>query len=568
MQALSNYRLFWNPRIGILSFVLYVLMQAGACRTLQEIPAAANLQRSPPAIKAELLLAAKPAVDDYKLRDKPGGIVRLAVHLQAPATDPDNPIFDATLLRIQSVYQRNGIKIVELSPEAILALRAGQTKAYAECKKGQVDAILLLDAVLEGHDLKISGQWTDPVHAIKQMELQLRPRLILRKLDSAHQAELYATRGRFQFLMDANALVPEISPEQERQLLSQAGRSVQGFLTVQSSAPNTSVYLTGPAGRKISLGPPPIQSRALPEGKYTVEILRKGHPHQKRNFYVRGWSKRDFFFAWSDDDRQPTLAIFSAPSGQRLALDGTVQGETPFYSSTIHPGSYTLEISHRKKPDSPYYVNGESQLEVAPGHDVRRILMTSYKSGFGNDKNLSDHFQISKEKGSLYVLDGAGLRLQSKQAPASASVGLVSQPLLINDFELTLIVEENPQQFLQFGLLGGESGQTAPAMLVQLDQEIYSLLHYQGGRLQTPQFSYRTLKRETTRHAIRFQYDHADQELSISIDGSEIHSGKIGDLFQGGTVRIAILTRASAADGRILAHELRMYTGPGLGEAE
>lgn len=554
--------------------LLFLVTTGQSCSSLNKAPLNTNLDLVAPAIRPSLLKGKEKDLHDYKLRTNRAVGIVLAVHFdQNSKNESDSNISKAMQLIVLHQLRQAGVTIKKIPEENWLALQKKERENYYTWfKENNIDAVLNAGIQQINNKVEYNLVFWDPVFAHKTAVLQLPLEIRSRAIDQEHQSELLVKKHSYDFLKFKFDPVPVLPESFSNDLSAFVLKSVQGSMNIQTSVSNINIYLSN-KGKKKFLGKPPFSAMQLDEGKYSLLIKRKGYPDQNLDFFIRAGKKTDHFISYPDTQTSSTVAVLSSPAGQRVSVDGQVVGTTPHYISGLSPGSYQLELSHKEKNSESYYITADGPLEINAGLASERLLLSSYLTRFGSDFIAEDFFSLTSEKGKISLdNDNPGLRFHSKGAPTGSWVGLVSRPLVINDFAATLSVEENPEQIISFGLVSGATGDQKPQVLVNLDQGLYSLLEYKNNKLISPKHSY-TSKKSTSEkekninaHEIRIEFEKKEKILSISIDGTEIYSGPRPDLFAGQTTRLVIYTRAKNANGSLIAHEFRMYSGPGLSE--
>jgi hypothetical protein len=541
------------------------LALTASCSSVRPVPAPAQDPVLPAMQTYILQPGGAQSVVDYKLRTSSPAQIQLVVHYHSEVEDLPAPVKDIAFLKMAKMLGSPDVRLVTPPAEMNAVLPAVDESSRAYLAQVQADAIasIVLRNTEEEGRANVALRLIDPVTGELFGEYTQPTQIVEAAADLARQAEFYRNRaaGRYEFLDAQSAPQILFAGDARSTVRDLVLRSVSANLSVQSSSPETEVLMINDGKRK-SLGRVPIASRRLREGLYRLELKRPGYDLVSREVQIRAGRDRELFITWPDDSGHPSLSVLSAPPGQRVSLDGTARGVTPLYITSIEPGAYALELS--RAVSDGFEVVGEAPVEVAGSENAGRIFLVNYDENFGAGLTALDFWELAGE-GDLrpeYVgAAGLAFRLTSAVPPEQADrrLGLLSRPMIIDSFDMTLMVRQIDGNELTFGLVNDK----LESVLVRISGKIYTLERFSGGQAVAP-LSFETIKaREGGIYPVRLQYDRDKNRLKVEIDGTEIYEGP----YNGGTAaRIALWTTAASADGRLLARSLRVRSGRGLYE--
>ncbi|MCB1173090.1 MAG: PEGA domain-containing protein [Leptospiraceae bacterium] len=540
-----------------------------ACSSVVRIANPIQLDSSVPPLSFQQAASQAEAVRDYKLRQQASGQIRLGVIF---SPDQRLPAGLQNVIRLHLLRDLKGVvaETHELNGDVLTKAAHTDLELYKQFEQWQLDGLLQVnyqfaeDSIqgLRGLQLKLY----DPVFGNALSELNSPAALKTVAHQPEHQADLLYVKGAYTFFVEKQAWQLQLASDLKTELAAFVRQTQKGVLRVTATAANVKLRVQS-AGLKKELGMAPIESLELPEGHYTLTAARKGYAPQSESFFIRAGQRAERFFRYPDATTDATLAVLSAPPGQRVAFDNQVQGETPYYSTRLVPGQYQLELS--RSAGQSWYQTIQSPLEIQAGESQTRLLLTQYKTNFGANFLADGFFGYSYNSGSLKSPSGQDLGFLARNISPAEWVGLVSRPLLVTDFAMNLDVYETEGQILSFGIFGGVDDQPSrSALMIHLEAGVYTIRQYRNGELVASQFAWQSKDKELGAHRLRLAYDPTEHEFRISIDGSTVFDAPVPELWVGNTGRIAILTRASNADGRPVAQSFAMYSGPGLGEEE
>ncbi|MCB1307549.1 MAG: PEGA domain-containing protein [Leptospiraceae bacterium] len=558
--------------LAVLLFVWLVSGPAG-CSTVRELAQADPGEISFPEVTTrpfrELIQETK--TDDYKLRAEPTRRIRLAlVELNG------DPLAKIAFARLKTLMRFDDVDLIVPPAAERARLNPPAQAAYEYLKKENIDAVAVFSLSRAGSsngnggnggnsgnngDASIQVRLYDPVNASVSGEYSVSGKVLERTVNPEHQSEVYRSGNVYYFVSQKSAPVIEFENPTREQMRSLIMKSVNGSLSVRSTSGETSVILLGPGG-KVELGRAPVQSYELREGKYQIECRRLGHAVQKEEVIVRAGQTRNLMFTWPDDTDITALTVLSAPSGQRVSLDGVVRGNTPMYATDIQPGAYNMEIS--RLVEGKYVVTGEAYVEVPQGNRVFRSLFTNYLETFAGSLTESDYWVLAADEGNVAYAPDGGLAFRT-DTRIPTWMGLLSRPFNAEPFRAALTVIQEQGNELFFGLYNPE-GQS---LLVKVNGSNYSVVQYvEGEQIGAVRHFTPTQSPNANQHVIAYEFEPESGNLEITLDGSTIyeHEGAGGPLAAGDATRFAILTRTTSADGRLLARQFSMRTGPGLYE--
>ncbi len=556
----SSLRRFLSKKGLVISTGIAGLL--AACATVRPVAAPAADPRLP---EMRLFAAAGGAVEDrkdFKLRTAARDSIQLVLLNEVQSAELSAPLRDIAFLKMVNLLGFPDVKLITPPAEIAGELASAGPAGLKYLEELQADAVASVQVKEVGENqAKLALRLLDPVSGEAFGEYVQSARIVERAIDPAHQAEFFRDRKnrRIEFLEAGQSPQLEFSGDGKSSVRDLVLRSVTASLSVQSSSPETEVVLISGKKRK-SLGSVPIGAQRLREGLHRLELKRPGYEMISREVQIRAGRDRDLFITWPDDQGATSLSILSAPSGQRVSLDGTVRGQTPLYITSIDPGAYALEVS-RTMEGGAFEVVGEAAVEVAGGQNDGRVFFTRYDENFTKDLLNTDYWTLSADTEGVrpeYVGDGGlAFRVASGAAPGSGRLGLTSQPMAIESFDMTLLVRQAAGNALTFGLVNRKQ----ESVLVRISGKVYTLERFNGEQPVAP-LSFETIKqREGNLYPLRFRYDKAENRLQVEVDGDVIYEGPYNG---GAAARIALWATADSADGRELARSLRIRSGRGL----
>lgn len=515
------------PRPALLALSAVVLSLSGGCASVKEIQPVASPDPKLPGLRTLFSAAsAGNAADDYKLRAGGRDTIRLVMHYDpAPAGYGAN-VQDIAYLKAGRLLRASDVQMIEPpldmqsavanpGPASLKYLAGVEADAVASVSLKRVDdnratvELRLLDPVSG----KAFGEYSQPVTMLKKFA------------DPAHQTEFYKDRRdkRYEFLSDSAGSQVVFTGDARSVVRDLVLRSVTAEVSVQSSNPETVVTLISD-GKRRSLGQVPVSGERLREGKHRVEVKRPGYEAIVRDVQIRAGRDQDLFITWPDDRDSTSLAILSAPAGQRVSIDGSVRGQTPLYLTSLEPGVYGLELS-RSGEGGAYEITGETRIELNGGDNTGRIFFVNYTENFGPDLlGVGDFWRLTAEgDATVKYAPNGGLAFTSESS-GGPYVGLTSLPMTVDaSFDMRLSVKEGDGNFLAFGL----KNDALESVFVRMDGNVYSLARYQGGEA-LPVKSFQTIKqRENNVHEIRYTYEKEENRFRVRVDGDVIYEGAV-----------------------------------------
>lgn len=157
-------------------------------------------------------------------------------------------------------------------------------------------------------------------------------------------------------------------------ILNRGGKAGLSVETLNSSA---SILVDG-----AKIGESPFTSNAIKPGSRTVTIKNDIRQYQatfnfipsdngiihmvgiKRDLGVSDSFSSGQEFWFEKDNTGNTIRIISEPTGATVYIDGSEVGKTPFSSTSVTPGSYTLVISAQN------YESQETQIKIQKGYTL------------------------------------------------------------------------------------------------------------------------------------------------------------------------------------------------------
>ena len=496
---------------------------------------------------------------DFKLRDARTDRIRIALNRRTESKT-------VPALLVDTAYQKF-IRQLSFGDVSLFSQPAGTNLLPVDeeanrnyLKTNRIDGVADLSLIeKDAKNFSIKLELRDPYDGELITDLTQDFQVRERAVDPAHQLDFYSRGGTFVFLETRQSpQVVMVQPRPREALYEILSQTVTGKVNVASSTTETEVYLW-PAGnqrKRQKLGNTPIASRRLSEGKHTLEIRRRGFQTQIRPIQVRSGKNLDVIAPWPDDPAIQTATILSAPPGMQLSMDGTVRGETPVYLTGLESGSYNLELARGTKAGE-FEVIAEGQMEVAESDQPQRLFLIDYREDFSTDVTQGDLWRLSSETGKVVQEPGEnGLAFKNVSGENDSWQGLVSQPFYADNFQMTARVVESENGVIAFGVRSGDS-----TVLVEVNNNVYTTAIYgPEGKKEFASYQAR-VKSPDNSHFLRYKFKRETGELQIKLDGTTIFKGPFAAAPTG---RVLLLTRASSADGRVLAKSFSIKGGRGL----
>lgn len=536
---------------NILQILLTVILLWGvtACSSLQPVADYRTVNVSLPQINPVDIDAGDQSFsgNDYKLRNKRTDQIRL-LFVEADETNGDNiPVHLQIISRKKLTYlmQRAGAMVVEPPDEIKKNIRKKEESYHNYLEENRIDGIVSLkfESQDDNHYRALIGL-TDPVDNSTMASIDFP--LERESSDSdERQAEFYLSRDGYHFLESTNYdrfSLKALTLSSVRKLINSA---VTSRIIIMASIPDAVAVLENSKGSKIFTGGLPLDT-VLDEGVYRIEVRKKGIRARKREFRVRAGKEQSLFFSWEGDPDNSSLAVYSAPAGLRFSLDDSVIGYTPVFRSTIQAGIYQMELA-ASEDGKKFKVMQTQELDVHLGEHNDVLYFVDYDMSKNRETLFEEsYWQSTAENGTVQVKrQKEGFNLRASSSDENQRVGIVSRmiPSTLNmEMELTLPGKNTPD--ILFGLMSPSS-----SVYVEGSEKGYQGLLYKGNSLETTGTAY--LPGEKNRQedrVIRMKFHPDSGMVHAYLNGNKIFEQK-AELSSG--TRIAILTRAKNADGRL-----------------
>ena len=527
------------------------------CTSVEEIKNPARANAVLPVIRIVKFDSVSSA-EDYKLREKRNSSIKLV--LRRERTEGKAQLIDDVVYRkFQQALDFPDVRLTDGTAELENFPASPESRAYL--KKADADAvasIAVTDVKKESSDepdrKKVHLRLLDPVSGALFAERTVIAEVLSRKGDAAHQVDYYREGDQYFVLEEKSGQVVALRDVQKKSFRPLIRKTVTGKLDVFSSAADCTVHLLK-NDRKIKLGHPPVLNYVLDERVYKIEVERLGYKTSLRKVQIRAGLSSQDFIPWPDDREIGAMAVFSAPAGLRLAVDGVVKGYTPVYLTNMEKGTYNVELA-RLNQESQYEVATEASLVMGAGVADSRVFFVNYSEKFEPQLMMNGFWQLTSEENQVRYVPRGGLAFQSS-SKVPVWQGLVSRRFPVQSFELTLDATAGKGNILSFGIITDNE-----SALVEMDKDAFTFLHFRGGELAGQARSFKSLSKEDVRK-ISFRYNHEKKRLTAELDGSDLYDGPWEPSNAG---RAVILTRPSCADGRTLAKSLTFKSGKGLGQ--
>jgi hypothetical protein len=314
---------------------------------------------------------------DYKMQERGKGPYRIVPVMEKPDAALIN---DAVASALKAKFFRNfAIKEVELiHPQPELPVTQDNLKDPAVQKffaDNQIDGVVFFSVQPAGGSVregmtsvpyKTVYRLIDPVNGSELAQTDRKAVYYPAREDASAQLELYRSAEGFYFFRDSHysrMQTESLSPVTVREFLRS---SISSQVDIFSSSPEAEVQVVRKDGTVVYNGKPPVNNLTLDQGTYKVLVKRPGRSSGEESVHIRAGKKEAVFLTWEDDPDRTNLAFYSIPPGQRVALDGIIQGDTPFFRIAVMPGVYETELSQKEK-SGEYTVNHFMPVEISQG---------------------------------------------------------------------------------------------------------------------------------------------------------------------------------------------------------
>ena len=539
-----------NPLFRLLPCIVLL-----GCSSVQELPLKPRSVSLPNLTFLDPVAGRAVGGADYKRRERGRSGVRLVVP-SGPTGAEKLPaglrrmVFDAAL----SGLRFRDVAFLNAGPAAALFDFPGpQSRVLLE----NLDADAVVSLTLETFDDERGGaQITlmDPVDGQTLGQRRLLFSIDNTRRNGSEQVDYYLAGSSVRAIPDRTAVAVRLELPPPGALRQLVDLTVTGALSVLATAPGATVFVRA-GGNRRKIGTVPMQSVRLPEGRAIVEVERRGYEPFVREVVIRAGREARVQAVWPGDARIASLTVLSAPAGLRLALDGVVRGETPAFLTDMQEGAYGLELS-RPGAEGRFIVQADGRAHVGNGDGGRLGFFVRYDEAFSGALFDSGLWQLATEDGTVRYAPRGGLGLSGAGTPA-AWRGIASIPVLAQD--MTVEVDAVQVEGTQFclALVGNQESVT-----LDLGEGRWSLTRFRGRDASGPVRDFRAL-REGNAHRVAYEYSKLTSTLTVRFDDSILFQGPWNP---GGTLRVALLTRGTSADGRALATKLRIRSGRGLVE--
>lgn len=542
--------------------LLAILIMGVSCASVQEVGRSTSRNEFLPELKIFDLLATggtRKDQDDFKLRDSRTGAIRMVLHPPLWSEEIPLPAQKIAFERILQSIRSQGVTLLDPPEDLAQKILTPDQESWPFLEKSRADAVLDISfqKVKDSSSAGVNLRLIDPFYGETMGEMHLSAEIVEKSGDEGHRIDFYGDRNSLHFLREQSTPLLKFSNYEEKHFKEMVHRSVSGTLSVLTSYPDADIYLMTAAGKK-SLGRPPLLGIRLDEGRYTVDVERKGRDDIHKEVQIRAGREKSLMITWADDPGRTSAVVYSVPEGLRLSMDGVVEGTTPVYFATIQPGDFAMEFSRPDKKGS-YTVMENQSFHVENDLHNERIVFLNYQEDFTTDFMEKGYWNPAAEDGTLRVKAGEkGLGLQADTKKPDAKSGILSLPFAMKSFVMDLEVYEGEGNHLYFGILSSPD-----SVFVKMQTRNFEPLYFKDKEAQKPIVAYEPIDPEHKKviHAIRIEYDASDRKVRIRVDGDTV----LKQVWNGGdTGRIAILTDSGSSDGRPLIKSFRMVSGDNL----
>lgn len=515
--------------------------------------------------------------DDFRVRQKPSAHHRLMwVRLPSALENVSDSLQELFLIRVRHLIAAGGYEVLDdvSNHETVQWKDADHyTKENREKLSSlDLDALLLISYSNGSSDGKYYLNMTlaDPFDGRTLSEYSV-PLIVVKPPSMENRDEFFLGRGGYRFLDGKNSSRIVGERFTETSLNDFLKKSHTTTLRLASSSPDSRFYLydyRGKTDRPIS----PPADLELNEGEYKLVIKRKGNADIVKNLLMRAGREQNLFITYPDDPDQTSLSLYTSPSGLRVAFDGSVRGDTPYFQTGIRPGIYSLEIA-RTDEDGIYYVTAEHDLDLFEGRNNDVAHMIRYETKFGEDIYSEGLWKlIYSEEGTRGRVvsekdSNSGIKAVMKN-PASL-VGLSSHviPLThLQSFTASLDIPRSYGGYLMFGILKRDGHEKGNGYFLEKQNGLFQAVSYMAGEPNAPDVSY-TLKPDEEKKltSLCIVYDAEDHVLRWELNGDSIMKMENITLGDG---RLVILTDGESAQGKSMLGSLRVESEPYVGDEE
>jgi len=466
--------------------------------------------------------------NDYKLRTESREKAHYAI---LPIKFPEGA--DLTMVKMLEkeifvLWEGAGGKSHQVSEEA--------EKLAEECREKEIDALISPSFVLNDDKKWVLGQSiTDPVNGEEYGKLQnivvpFIPDGKNKTRDAFNQIEIFHDGKNYLPVKEMNtpALVWESRPD-KIELAQILKKSVSATLNIGSTSTETEVEVDGE-----KIGHLPAKDIIVADGSHEIKFARKGKKPVVKKVVLRGGETRNIFNQWSDDASHSSVKIISYPPGLKVAIDGTVRGETPHFENGLVRGKTSVEFL--KDSMNEMIVLADHSVEMVPGNNISITLPYNAEEPLKNKdfwKPSGDGFDVDM---------GEGIRFQKSAALGPGWYGIVSEPILADSAEIEMVAagKDETDGIFSINIFDGTK-----VVTVEMEKERVSVYKFPSDGVSSGNYTFDKDDRENPR-TVRIVTNRNNKKVKIYLGKSRV---LVDNLDFNALWRIGILTRGESFSG-------------------
>lgn len=419
-----------------------------------------------------------------------------------------------------------------------------------ECKKNEIDALIYPTLTIEEEKWVLSQKVIDPVNKTVYGTLQnvLNPYVpeISAKKETFKQVEIYHDGKSYTPVKSFSA--PDLLWEGRPGKIEMAEllmKSIAGVVSIGSTSSETDFLLDN-----VNLGKLPIKDLKITDGMHVVAYVKPGKKPVTKELVIRGGENRNLFYQWDDDVSDSALRITSYPPGIKIALDGSVKGETPYFENELSRGKLSIEFLLAKKNNSgqtELIVLGEQSLETIPGRSFSMTLPYKMENSF-----IKDFWSPTGGDGFTVNL-GDGISLGKKDQLDAGWYGIISESILPDVVSIEAVIGEEKKIVGDFSIslfaTGGKQ-----IFTIEVKKERVSIYKFPSDGIALGTYNFKQEDSENPRK-VKFVTNKKDALLKIYLGNTRVLETKID--FKN-PWKIGILTRGEDFSASKVIHSMKI----------
>ncbi|MBU43627.1 MAG: hypothetical protein CMN76_10435 [Spirochaetaceae bacterium] len=316
------------------------------------------------------------------------------------------------------------------------------------------------------------------------------------------------------------------------------------------SGQDASVEIRNRTGALVKSGQTPMDVD-LPSGAYEFTIKRKGMEPRIRTLIIRPAAQEVVLMSWPDDESASSLSVFTSPSRLQVALEGTVQGQTPLAFPSLMAGEVHLEIARKEEDTGEAFVLRKSTVSMGEGEEITRYFPFDYYIDFQRAAQPGNLWDSNRSLRAIRK-EGDQLKLEPVRQEDGLAPGLLTRPIEAMDQKIQ--ISFLPGAALDLGIVSGQ-GSDRPYLKLETGRLLFTAPGSEDTSV------YERPESETDRlDILTLEYEEEESNLSIYFNGARLYDGPFQN---NGFFQIYL-----AGPGSVLpVQEMQVRAGPVLGNA-